>query len=176
MDDPIPVSIAALHLTKSSLTHSFMSKPWSRSWYDPSSPLLPICCSNHYLYINLMYFSAHFTGIHRCAALDSLFFLSLLIPCLSSPVFLKNLLSHPPPNHTPTNYSPHPTISLNAPTHQPPTPSYQFFQPTSACVLVSPNPPPTTHKPPKSSLIFMSHPISPYLALISITALNLSYP
>ena len=154
MDDPIPVSIAALHLTKSSLTHSVMFKPWFRRWYDPSSPLLPICCSNHYLYINLMYFSAHFTGIHRCAALVSLFFLSLLIPCLSSPVFLKNLLSHPPPNHTPTNYSPHPTISLNAPTHQPPTPSYQIFPVHTSMCACSPNPPPTTHKPPKSSLFF----------------------
>ena len=154
MDDPIPVSIAALHLTKSSLTHSVMFKPWFRSWYDPSSPLLPPCCSNHYLYINLMYFSAHFTGIHRCAALDSLFFLSLLIPCLSSPVFLKNLFSHPPPNHTPTNYSPHPTISLNAPTHQPPTPLYQIFPLHASMVLVSPNPPPSTHKPPKSPRFF----------------------
>ena len=154
MDDPIPVSIAALHLTKSSLTHSSMFKPWSRSWYDPSSPLLPTCCSNHYLYINLMYFSAHFTGIHRCAALVSLSFPLTPDPMLVLTCFSQNLPSHPPPNHTPTNYSPHFTISLNAPTHQPPTPSYQIFPVHASMCACSPNPPPTTHKPPKSSLFF----------------------
>ena len=154
MADPIPVSIAALHLTKSSLTHSFMSKPWSRSWYDPSFPLLPTCCSNHYLYINLMYFSAHFTGTHRRAALVSLSSLSLLTACLFSPVFLKNLLTHSPPDHTPTNCSPHHTISLNASTHQPPLPLTISFHSTPHVCLISPNSSYTTHNTSPSSLIF----------------------
>ena len=154
MSNPIPVFIAALHLTKLSFTHPFKYKAWSRSWYGPNSPLFPPCCWNYYLYINLMHFSAHFTGPYRCGAVISSSFPPFLTPCLFPPVFPSNPFSHPPPTQTTTKYPPTPTISLNASTHQPPPPSHHFIPLHTSCMPISPNPSYTTHNASPSSLIF----------------------
>ena len=122
MSNPIPVFIAALHLTKLSFTHSFKYKAWSRNWYGPNSPLLPPCYWNYYLYINLMHFSAHFTGPYRCGAVISSSFPPFLTPCLFLPVF-SNQPFLPPPSHSNNNKISFPSHHLTKRLHPPTLPS-----------------------------------------------------
>ena len=134
MSNPIPVFIAALHLTKSSLTHSFKYKAWSCSWYGPNPPPFPPCCWNYYLYINLMHFSAHFTGPYRCGAVISSSFPPFLTPCCSHP-FLQATLSPTtlPLKQQQYNLPIPPHHSMPSPTN-PPLPRTKLLHSTPPCM------------------------------------------
>ena len=172
----IPVSIAALYVMLSTFTYLPPFQQGFRARYEP--PHLPyhLYLSLHYSYINLMHFSAHFAGpLHRSALIHH-HLLHPLLPLDPPPKYHINPFSNSPPTHTTSKLHPLPTIPLNLSIHQPHPHSNQHTPPYINISFTPSNPSFTTHNTSPSTLIAMSHPNSPYPALLSITTLNLSYP
>ena len=127
MSETIPVSIHAVCVVNTPYTTCFRCARQCRQWYEPPRPSSHPNWWNYHFYVNLIHFSVHLTGPHRCRAFVSSPFPLTPHHLPVPPWFPINPFSHHPPTQTTTKYPPTPAISPNASTLQPPPPSHHLI-------------------------------------------------
>ena len=174
MNDPIPIFIATLHLTKSPFAHISWIKMQSRGWYGPSSPPFLPCCWNYYFYMNIILLSVHLAGPHYRGAPNHHHFLSswsFVLPHLNftSTTFPTPLPLTPHPHYTPFPLYPSTLPPANLSPPQTITPHITFTSSSSLPILRSKH---TTHLFPYR---FFSSIQTPHIHLISKSQYSLSH-